>query len=76
MHCVNVWADSSLACYNVFWHVAVVTSSFSSLPSGGKNQLIFFLFFFHFQCFNFFDEKDSNCVQTIDFISFYCFNLN
>lgn len=24
----------------------------------------------------FFYEKDSNYVQTTDFISFYCFNLN
>lgn len=27
-----------------------------------------------FQCF--FDEKYSNCVQTTDFVSFDCFNLN
>lgn len=51
MHCINVWAGSSLACCNVFWHVAVVTSSFSLLPSGGKELANFFFPFPMFQFF-------------------------
>lgn len=73
MHCANVWAGSSLACCNVFWHVAVLASSFSPLPSGGEELANFF---FISNVSIFFDEKDFNCVQTTDFISFYCFNLN
>lgn len=69
MHGINVWAGSSLACGNVFWHVAVLTSSFSPGPSGGEVLANFFICNVH-------GEKDSNCVQITDFISFYCFDLN
>lgn len=68
MHCINVGAGSSLACWNVFWHVAVLTSSFSPVLSGGEILANFLIYIAH-------DEKDSNCVQTADFISFYCFDL-
>lgn len=61
MHCINTWAGSSLACCNVFWHVAVLTSSLSPVLSGGEVLAYFFICNVH-------DAKNSNSVQTTDFI--------
>lgn len=36
IHCINVWAGSSLAWSNAFWHVTVLMSSSSLIPFGGK----------------------------------------
>lgn len=36
IHCMNVWAGSSLAWSNAFWHVTVLTSCFSPIPFGGE----------------------------------------
>lgn len=67
MHCINTWAGSSLACCNVFWHVAVLTSSFSPVLSGGEVLAYFFICNVH-------DEKIPILSRLL--ILFYFFDLS
>lgn len=64
-----MWAGSSPACCNIF--LACGCTNLSSLPilSGGEELASFFIYNVH-------DGKDSNHVQTTDFISFYYLNFN